>query len=161
VTADLNNKTNRRKLVGLCVGFFSYLLLMVYMFRFVGTIRYQALVLCGILNMAIVGTFFFAILKEYRGTPGQTYQDTGEMREIGDKSTLEADRRRLPWLWAGAGLYAVIFLSGLRLGLSSVGKVPLPGIILGQIVNVVILATFLITIRKTYKRIRGGTQTPP
>lgn len=67
---------------------------------------------------------------------------------------IEGDRRRLKLLWIGAGLYFLIFLNGLRLGLANVGELPLVAIIFGEALNGAILTTFILTLRKVYKRIQ-------
>ena len=67
---------------------------------------------------------------------------------------IESDRRRLKLLWIGAGLYSLIFLNGLRLGLEKAGELPLVGIILAETLNGAILATFIFTLRKVYKRVQ-------
>ena len=67
---------------------------------------------------------------------------------------IEGDRRRLKLLWIGAGLYSLIFLNGLRLGLENAGELPLVSIILGEVLNGTILATIIFTLRKVYKRVQ-------
>jgi hypothetical protein len=74
-----------------------------------------------------------------------------QMRSAAD---IDADRRRLKWLWIGVGLYSLIFVNGLRLGLANVGELPLVGIVLAEVLNGAILVTFILTLRKVYKRIQ-------
>src|SRR5882762_12030277 len=67
---------------------------------------------------------------------------------------IEGARRRLKLLWIGAGLYSLIFLNGLRLGLENAGELPLVSIILGEVLNGTILATIIFTLRKVYNRVQ-------
>ena len=67
---------------------------------------------------------------------------------------IEGDRRRLKLLWIGAGLYSLIFLNGLRLGLENVGELPTVGIILAEVLNGAILAAIIFTLRKVYRRVQ-------
>jgi uncharacterized integral membrane protein len=67
---------------------------------------------------------------------------------------IEVDRRRLKWLWIGAGTYSLIFLNGLRLGLANASEFPLVVIILAEVLNGAILTTIILTLRKVYKRIQ-------
>jgi hypothetical protein len=66
----------------------------------------------------------------------------------------EGDRKRLKLLWIGAGLYSLIFLNGLRLGLEAAGDIPLVSIIAGELLNGAILASLIFSLRKVYKRIQ-------
>jgi hypothetical protein len=77
-------------------------------------------------------------------------------RIVGDAPPqgFEGDRNRLKLLWIGAGLYSLIFLNGLRLGLEAAGDVPLVSIIVGELLDGAILAAFIFSLRKVYKRIQ-------
>src|SRR5207253_9533886 len=50
------------------------------------------------------------------------------------------DRRRLKWLWIGAGLFSLTFLHGLRLGFGYAGNGLLLIVILSEVFNGLILA---------------------
>ena len=67
---------------------------------------------------------------------------------------IDVDRRRLKGLWIGVGIYSLIFLNGLRLGLAYLGHLPIVIIILAEALNGAILATFVLSLRKVYKRIQ-------
>ena len=56
------------------------------------------------------------------------------------------DRRRLWALWAGAGLYFLVLLNGLRY----VGELPNLAIAFGTLLNVAIFTTFVIAIRRAH-----------
>ena len=58
----------------------------------------------------------------------------------------------------GAGLSSLIFLNGLRLGLERTGDVPLVGVIASELVNGAILAAFIFSLRKVYKRIQHANR---
>jgi hypothetical protein len=78
-------------------------------------------------------------------------QDLEKQKSSAD---IEVDRGRLKLLWIGVGLYSFIFLNGLRLGLANAGELPLVGIIFAELLNGAILATFILTLRRVYKRIQ-------
>ncbi len=63
-------------------------------------------------------------------------------------STSDADRRRIRILWAGAGLYFLILLNGLRY----FGHLPYQIVILGAVLNAMIFTVFVVTIRKVHRR---------
>ena len=65
-------------------------------------------------------------------------------------SATDADRRQIRILWAGAGLYFLILLNGLRY----FGQLPYQAVILGAVLNAMIFTVFIMTIRKVRKRIR-------
>ncbi len=67
---------------------------------------------------------------------------------------IDGDRRRLKVLWMGTGLYSLIFLNGLRLGLANAGELPPVTIILAEVLNGAILTTIVLTLRKVYKRVQ-------
>jgi hypothetical protein len=60
------------------------------------------------------------------------------------------DRRQIRILWAGAGLYFLILLNGLRY----FGRLPYQVVILGAALNAMIFSMFIMTIRKVRKRTR-------
>ena len=67
---------------------------------------------------------------------------------------IEVDRRRLRLLLMGAGIYSLIFLNGIRLGFVNAAELPLVAVIVGEVINGVILATVIFTLRKVYKRVQ-------
>jgi hypothetical protein len=73
---------------------------------------------------------------------------------VGDTLPQDLDRRKLKWLWTGAGLSFLIFLNGVRLGLENKGEVPLASIIVGEVLNGAILLAFILTLRKVYKSVQ-------
>ncbi len=66
----------------------------------------------------------------------------------------KTDRRRLWALWGGAGLYFLILLNGLRY----VGELPVLTIVLGTLLNGAIFTTFVVAIRRVYKRLESRAQ---
>jgi hypothetical protein len=73
---------------------------------------------------------------------------------VGETPPQYLDHRNLKWLWFGVGLYSLIFLNGLRLGLANSGKVPPVAIVLGEVFNAAILITLIIALRNVYKRVQ-------
>src|SRR5260370_15864487 len=71
------------------------------------------------------------------------------------KLRMEFDRRRLKWLWLGAGLYSLIFLNGIRLGCALRSELPLLAILLVEVLNGSILAVFVLEISKLYHRLES------
>jgi hypothetical protein len=97
---------------------------------------------------------FVVLRKRIAGdTPTQDFA-----RSRHSAADIEVDRRRIKGLWIGAGLYSLIFLNGLRLGLASVGKLPLEAIVLAEVLNGAILTTFILALRNVYRRIRQAAR---
>jgi hypothetical protein len=80
--------------------------------------------------------------------------DFGKQRP--SASDIEVDRRRLKLLWMGAGIYSLIFINGIRLGFVNTAELPLVAIICGELINGAILATFILSLRKVYKRVQDA-----
>ncbi len=68
---------------------------MVYVLRYATVVPYQILGLCAILNAAIILTFVFSIRKVYLRMHGLALPEGDEAGEIGSKSRMDFDRRRL------------------------------------------------------------------
>ncbi len=136
--------------------FVCYFLFMVYALRYATVVPYQILGLCAILNAAIILIFVFSIRKVYLRMKGLTVLKGVEVDETAAKLRMDFDRRRLKWLWMGAGLYSLIFLNGIRFGFANVGRLPLLGIICAEALNGSILTVFVLEIRKVYHRLESG-----
>ena len=102
-----------------------------------------------------MGAFVFSIRKVYLRVKGLTLPAGVEVDESTAKLRMEFDRRRLKWLWLGAGLYSLIFLNGLRLGFALRSELPLLAIFLAEVLNGSILAVFVLEIRKVYHRLES------
>jgi len=129
---------------------------MVYALPPASVLPYQIFALCGVLNFAIMGAFVFSIRKVYLRMKGLTLPAGVEVDESTAKLRMEFDRRRLKWLWMGAGLYSLIFLNGLRLGFVLRSELPLLAIFLAEVLNGSILAVFVLEIRKEYHQLESG-----
>ena len=140
----------------LIIGFVCYFLFMVYALPPASVLPYQIFALCGVLNFAIMGAFVFSIRKVYLRMKGLTLPAGVEVDESTAKLRMEFDRRRLKWLWMGAGLYSLIFLNGLRLGFVLRSELPLLAIFLAEVLNGSILAVFVLEIRKEYHQLESG-----
>lgn len=99
---------DRRKLRWLIIGFACYFLFMVYALPHASVLPYQIFALCGVLNFAIIGAFVFSIRKFYLRMKGITLSKGDNVDEATAKLGLDFDRRRLKWLWMGAGVYSLI-----------------------------------------------------
>ncbi len=139
----------------LVIGFVCYFLFIVYALPRASVLPYQTFMLCSVLNFAIMGAFVFSIRKVYLRVKGLTLPAGVEVDESTAKLRMEFDRRRLKWLWLGAGLYSLIFLNGLRLGFALRSELPLLAIFLAEVLNGSILAVFVLEIRKVYHRLES------
>jgi hypothetical protein len=133
------------------VGFVCYFLLMVYALPHASVLPYQIFALCGLLNLVIIGAFVFGIRKVYLRMKGLTLPEADNVDEITAKRRRGFDRRRLKWLWMGAGLYSLIFLNAVRFGFAYADRLPLLVIIFAEVLNGTILATFLLSIREIHR----------
>jgi hypothetical protein len=146
----------RQKLRWLIISFVCYFLFMVYALPRAAVLPYQIFALCGVLNFAIIAAFVFSIRKVYLRMKGLTLAAGVAVDESTTKLRMDFDRRRLKWLWMGAGLYSLIFLNGIRFGFANVGRLPLLVIIFAEALNGSILAVFVLEIRKVRHRLESG-----
>jgi hypothetical protein len=74
-------------------------------------------------------------------------------RENGNNGALTGPRdqvvRRIRALWAGLAVYTLIMVNGFRL----VYIVPYQAAIVGSLVNAAIVVTFVVTLKRAYKRL--------
>lgn len=98
----------------------------------------------GSIALAVVLRKRFLAITASRGIERRTLSATD----------IDVDRRRLKGLWIGVGIYSLVFLNGLRLGLAYLGQLPVVVIILAEAFNGAILATFVLSLRKVYVRIQ-------
>lgn len=124
---------------------------MVYALPHASVLPYQIFALCGLLNLVIIGAFVFGIRKVYLRMKGLTLPEADNVDEITAKRRRGFDRRRLKWLWMGAGLYSLIFLNAVRFGFAYADRLPLLVIIFAEVLNGTILATFLLSIREIHR----------
>ena len=107
-----------------------------------------------------VGPFYFlgsiALLVVLRKRMVGDARPTDFEKQRRSAADIEADRRRLKLLWIGAGTYSLIFLNGIRLGFANAGELPLVVVILAEVLNGAILATFILTLRKVYERVQDA-----
>jgi len=150
MTSD-SKKATDRKLRWLWIGLILYLILMFTMLQYALTAPYQVLALGGILNMAILFTFIFAIRRLYVRSRGEIDLKSGETREVTSSSTLESDRRRLRWLWVGA---VIAFLTCLN-ALAYARDLPHRAVIGILILYAGIATAFISEIRRIHKRLRS------
>jgi beta-lactamase regulating signal transducer with metallopeptidase domain len=94
MTSNYKKATNR-KLLWLWSSLIVYLLFMFIAWRYALTVPYQVLALGGVINMAILLTFIFAIRRVYVRSRGEADLKSGETREVTSGSKPQSDRRRL------------------------------------------------------------------
>ena len=61
----------------------------------------------------------------------------------------QTDRRKLWGLWIGLGVYFVIMLNAFRYA----HRIPYQAFILGALLNVAVITSFILALRRVYKRI--------
>ncbi|HEY6265956.1 MAG TPA: hypothetical protein VIW93_14235 [Candidatus Acidoferrum sp.] len=147
---------DRRKFRWLIMGFVCYFLFMVYALPRATLLPPRIFALCGILNFALIGAFVFDIKRVYLRMKGLTLPEGVEVDETTAKLRMDFDRRRLKWLWIGAGLYSLIFLNGIRFGFTNVSSLPLVVIVFAETVNGTILTVIVLEIRKVHRRLESG-----
>jgi hypothetical protein len=98
------------------------------------------------------GSIALAVVLRKKTAGATAPQDSESQRH--SAADLEVDRRRLKSLWIGVGLYSLIFLNGLRFGFANAGELPMVIVILGEVLNVAILTTIVLSLRKVYKRVQ-------
>lgn len=149
-----SQQTDRKKLTWLYVGLSLYFFAMLFAVRYAWTLPFQIFALCALFNMAIIFTFVFGIVRVLRRmrAAGRPQGDPGAQTK--SQHDALSDERSLKLLWIGLGTYSLIFLNGLRLGFTYASSMPLPILILGELLNGAILATCIFELRKVQKRIR-------
>lgn len=75
--------------------------------------------------------------------------ETNDLSKISPDASRKRDVRRLRILWIGLGMYLLIMLNAMRLA----DAVPYQVLILGGAINLAILATIIISIKRIYKRL--------
>jgi uncharacterized integral membrane protein len=98
----------------------------------------------------------FGIKRVYLRMKGLTLPEGVEVDETTAKLRMDFDRRRLKWLWIGAGLYSLIFLNGIRFGFTNVSSLPLVVIVFAEALNGTILTVIVLEIRKVHRRLESG-----
>ena len=69
----------------------------------------------------------------------------GKKIQVSYTPATDSDGRNVKWLWLGVGLYSLIFLNGLRLGLVNADEIALVSIVVGEVVNGAILTILILT----------------
>jgi hypothetical protein len=147
MTSDSKKVTNR-KLQWLWISLILYLIIMFVALHYALTVRYQVLALGGILNMAILFAFIFAIRRLYVRSRGEVDLTSSEASHA-PSSTRESDRRRLRWLWVGA---IIAFFTCLN-ALAYVHELPYQAVIGILTLYAGIATAFILEIRRVYKRL--------
>jgi hypothetical protein len=149
MTSD-SKKTDHQKLRWLLIGFVVYFLIMLIAFHYAYSVPYQIFALGGILNMAILFIFIYAIRRVYLRSRRHVDLESSGTSEITSNSRLELDRRRLPWLWGGAGISFLTCVNGLY----NASNLPYAAVIGIVTLNVAIVTVFILEIRRVSKRLR-------
>lgn len=149
MTSDFK-RTDQRQLRWLWIGLVVYFVFMLFALHYALTMPYPFFGLVGILNMAILFTFIFAIRRVYLRTQGQLDVEDSEMSDASSNSRREHDRRRLRWLWVGA---VISFLTCFNASFYA-RQIPFQFSIGIATLYVGIATVFVLEIRRVSKRLR-------
>jgi hypothetical protein len=149
MTSD-SKKLANRKLRWLWISLILYLLFMFVALHYASTVPYQVLALGGLLNMAILFTFIFAIRRVYLRSRGQIDLESSETGNVTSSSTQKSDRGRLRWLWVGAVIAFLTCLNAIAY-VRELSHQAVTGIL---ILYAAIATAFVLELRRVYKRLR-------
>lgn len=155
-----SQRTNRRRLTWLCIGFVIYFCLMLYGEQYVRIVPYRVVVVAAVLNMAVILAFVFSIRKAYLGMRSSAPLKGSAPTGTGSRIP-EDNRRRLIGHWVGAGFCTVALIRGLAYIIAYRGRAPLRILIPAEIFSGAMLTAFLLAISKAYKKRRSGESSPP
>jgi hypothetical protein len=145
-----DQRKDERKLRWLWGSSAAYFVLVLFGLRYASTVPYQVFFLAGVLNLIMMFTLVHTIRRVYLRTRTKTTPTAGETDGGFTPRSIESDRRRLRWLWAGAIIYVLACVNAL-----SYLRQMSHGLVFGiSILNVGIAAVFLLEITRTYRRLR-------
>lgn len=143
---------DRRRLRLLWVGAGLYFLFLLNALRYLSRVPYQTMIVGTAVNLAVLSTFLFEISKVYKKSRNEVQS---EIQSEAPSVVTQAKPRNIRALWVAAGLYFVAML----IGLQCATKVPYQVLLLAAILNMAILITFFVKLRKAYLKPRGQSGT--
>jgi hypothetical protein len=134
---------HRRNIRMLWLGGGVYLFTLLNGLRYFGQLPYQIVILGACLNVAILATFATTLVKIYKRARNSA--QTAALRETAEATT-DPKTRNLRALWTAAGLYFIAML----IALPRVAKLPYQLSVLAAVLNMAIVLTFVVKLRKAY-----------
>jgi hypothetical protein len=134
---------DRRKIRMLWFGGGVYLLILLNGLRYFGQLPYQIVILGACLNAAILATVATTLVKIYKRTRNSA--QTAALPEPAEATT-GPKARNLRALWTAAGLYFIAML----IAIPRATKLPHQLFVLVGVLNMAIVLTFVVKLRKAY-----------
>ena len=140
---DQLNKADRRRICLLSIGGVTYFLILLNDFRLLGRLPLAIAVAGTLLNAAILSCLIVYIRRACKRL-GEQAENRIELAP--EKPQGAAKRGQVRILWLAAGLYFVAMLTAGQF----VGKAPYPVLLLGAIINIAVIVSFIVKLRNAY-----------
>ena len=137
------SNADRRSLWALWGGAVLYFLILLNGLRYLWELPFPIVVLGTLLNVTIFTTLVLAIKRAYKGRAGQTQTETTNVRP---GVITDAHRQKIRVLWLGTGLYFIAMLVAFQYAT----KLPPQFLAPAGILNMAIVLTFVVKLRKAY-----------
>ena len=139
----MNIATNRGRLLALRCGAGLYILILANELRYVGKVPLLVLVVGTLLNGAILATIIVTLRRTQRANRDQAKiaPPTSGQTVVGEHKP-----RNVRFLWIAAGLYFTAMLVGIQYAT----RIPPQFLAPAGILNMVIILTFVLKLRKAY-----------
>jgi hypothetical protein len=143
MTIQPMSSAEQRRLWALWGGAGLYFLIFLNGLRYLREFPFPIVILGFLFNGAIFTTFIFAIRRTYKKRDSQARMETAKP---GPDVVVDADRQRIRLLWLGSGLYFIAMMVGLQYA----AKLPPQYLAPAGILNMAIVLTFVVKLRKAY-----------
>jgi hypothetical protein len=137
------NDADRRKLRVLWVGAGLYFLIFLNGLRYFSQLPYQIVILGAALNAAIFTAIIVSLRKVYKRIGSEAQNAVPSVPPIG---TTHAKPRNIRALWVAACLYFFAMLIAVQYAT----KLPYQLLVLSAVLNMAIVLTFVVKLRKAY-----------
>lgn len=137
-------EADRRKLRLLWIGAGTYVAILLNGLRFFAEIPYQVVLLGTALNAMILIALIVTIRKVYKRIGSGNVQDQALTATPPARSSV--NRQNIRVLWVAAGLYFMLMLIAFQYA----SRVPYQVLVLGGVLNMAIVLTFVVKLRKAY-----------
>jgi hypothetical protein len=139
----LGTDADRRKIHMLWFGGAVYLLILLNGLRYFGQLPYQAVILGVGINATILLTIVTTLVKVYKRIGSSAQIATSP---VTTEVTTHAKPRNVRALWTAAGLY----FCAMVIAVQYATKLPYQLLALGAVLNMAIVLTFVVKLRKAY-----------